>query len=92
MTADRLLRPFSSDPIPQTASCSSRMVSFKSLTTDAGLVQLNAHLLTRSYIEGYQASRDDLAAYSAIAQCPDAKKYPHAARWWNHVKALLGAW
>lgn len=67
------------------------MVAFKSLATDAGLAQLNEHLLTRSYIEGYQASRDDLAVFSAIAKAPDAKKYPNAARWWNHIKALLGA-
>lgn len=67
------------------------MASFKSLSSADGLKQLNEYLQTRSYIEGYQASRDDLTVWSAIATAPDAKQYPHAARWWSHIKALLGA-
>ena len=39
----------------------------------------------------YQASRDDLAVFAALASAPDAKSYPAAARWFSHVKALLGA-
>ena len=39
----------------------------------------------------YQASRDDLAVYAALAAKPDAAKYAHAARWYAHITALLGA-
>jgi hypothetical protein len=39
----------------------------------------------------HQASRDDLVVYSALSQAPDASSYPHAARWYSHIKALLGA-
>ena len=39
----------------------------------------------------YQASRDDLAVYGALASCPSAKEYANAARWFSHITALLGA-
>jgi len=39
----------------------------------------------------YQASRDDLAVYAALPAAPDAKAAPHAARWYSHITALLGA-
>jgi hypothetical protein len=39
----------------------------------------------------YQASRDDLAVYAALASKPDAGKYANAARWYSHISALLGA-
>eukprot|EP01023_Acetabularia_acetabulum_P047450 TRINITY_DN49994_c0_g1_i1.p1 TRINITY_DN49994_c0_g1~~TRINITY_DN49994_c0_g1_i1.p1 ORF type:complete len:278 (-),score=72.66 TRINITY_DN49994_c0_g1_i1:196-912(-) len=67
------------------------MVSFGNLSTTAGLKELNDYLLTRSYIDGFQASRDDLAVYSALSAAPDSNVYPHAARWFAHVTALLGA-
>ncbi|BDA43727.1 Elongation factor 1-delta 2 [Coccomyxa sp. Obi] len=66
------------------------MVSFPALTSADGLKALNDHLLTRSYVVGYQASRDDLAVYSALEKAPSAKEYPHAARWYSHIEALLG--
>merc|ERR1711907_607249 len=66
------------------------MVSFADLSSSKGLKELDEYLLTRSYITGYQASRDDLAVYGAMASSPSAKEYPHAARWYSHIKALLG--
>ena len=39
----------------------------------------------------YQASRDDLAVFAALSSAPCAKSYPAAARWFSHIKALLGA-
>lgn len=65
------------------------MACFKDLSTPEGLTELNDYLLTRSYISGYQASRDDLAVFSAMGSAPTS--YPHAARWYKHIKALLGA-
>ncbi|GMH40114.1 hypothetical protein BSKO_08018 [Bryopsis sp. KO-2023] len=67
------------------------MATFKDLSTPDGLAELNDYLLTRSYISGYQASRDDLAVFSAMGSAPSASSYPHAARWYKHIKALLGA-
>lgn len=39
----------------------------------------------------FQASRDDLVVYSALSKAPDASSAPHAARWFSHIQALLGA-
>eukprot|EP00475_Leptophrys_vorax_P003195 TRINITY_DN1185_c0_g1_i1.p1 TRINITY_DN1185_c0_g1~~TRINITY_DN1185_c0_g1_i1.p1 ORF type:complete len:270 (-),score=35.09 TRINITY_DN1185_c0_g1_i1:749-1450(-) len=64
-------------------------VSFGDLSTPAGLKQLDEYLLTRSYISGFQASRDDLTVYSALKTFP--KGYTNAARWFAHIKALLGS-
>ncbi|GJP46385.1 hypothetical protein CLOM_g5679 [Closterium sp. NIES-68] len=64
-------------------------VSFGDLSTPAGLKQLDEYLLTRSYISGFQASRDDLTVYSALKTFP--KGYTNAARWYTHIKALLGS-
>lgn len=38
----------------------------------------------------YQASRDDLAVYSALSSAPSSSS-PHALRWYKHITALLGA-
>lgn len=38
----------------------------------------------------YQASRDDLAVYSALSSAPSSS-YPNALRWYKHINALLGA-
>jgi len=67
------------------------MTSFKSLSTDEGLAELNEYLTTRSYITGYQASNDDLVVYSGLKSDPDAAKHVNVARWYKHIKALLGA-
>ena len=65
---------------------------FMPLNSDDGLAQLNDHLLPLIYIDGgWQASSDDMSVYRALTQKPDAIKYLHAARWWNHITALLGA-
>jgi elongation factor 1-beta len=66
------------------------MASFADLNTSEGLQNLEKHLVTRSYISGYQASRDDLAVYSALSSAPSSSS-PNAQRWYNHITALLGA-
>jgi elongation factor 1-beta len=63
-------------------------VSFENLSTPAGLKELDQHLATRSYISGYQASRDDLAVFVALESVP--KEYVNAARWFKHISALAG--
>lgn len=46
--------------------------------------------MTRSYISGYQASKDDLVVYSSMSSAPSASKYANAARWYSHIQALVG--
>ncbi|KAI0297860.1 hypothetical protein B0F90DRAFT_1736329 [Multifurca ochricompacta] len=51
------------------------------------LTQLEAHLATRSYVEGYTASQADVHVFKALSGAPDATKAPHAARWWKHIRS-----
>ncbi|KAL1553970.1 elongation factor 1-delta-like [Salvia divinorum] len=63
-------------------------VSFSDLSSAAGLKKLDEYLLSRSYISGYQASKDDLTVYAAIAK-PPSSDYVNVSRWFNHIDALL---
>jgi elongation factor 1-beta len=63
-------------------------VTFENLSTPEGLKKLDHHLATRSYISGYQASRDDLAVFVALDSVP--AEYVNAARWFKHISALAG--
>lgn len=63
-------------------------VAFYNLTSDAGLKKLDEYLLTRSYITGYQASKDDLTVFSALPK-PPSSEYINVTRWYTHIDALL---
>ena len=56
----------------------------------AGLKKLDEYLLSRSYISGYQASKDDIAVYEAISK-PVSSEYVNVSRWFNHIEALMRA-
>ncbi|KAJ0755217.1 putative translation elongation factor EF1B/ribosomal protein S6 [Helianthus annuus] len=56
--------------------------------SEAGLKKLDEYLLTRSYISGYQASKDDLTVHVAFTKAPSAQ-YVNVSRWFNHIEALL---
>ncbi|KAK2978191.1 hypothetical protein RJ640_030364 [Escallonia rubra] len=58
------------------------------VTSEAGLKKLDKYLLTRSYITGYQASKDDLTVYAALLK-PPSPEYLNVSRWYNHIDALL---
>ncbi|KQK15266.1 elongation factor 1-delta 1 [Brachypodium distachyon] len=62
--------------------------SFSNVNSEAGLKKLNDYLLSRSYISGYQASKDDMGVYSAFSVAPPSK-YTNVVRWYNHIDALL---
>uniref|UniRef100_A0A1J3CYN8 Elongation factor 1-delta 1 n=1 Tax=Noccaea caerulescens TaxID=107243 RepID=A0A1J3CYN8_NOCCA len=64
------------------------MAAFSNLNSDAGLKKLDEHLLTRSYITGYQASKDDITVFGALAKAPTSQ-YVNASRWYKHIDALL---
>ncbi|GBB94687.1 hypothetical protein RclHR1_00240035 [Rhizophagus clarus] len=59
-------------------------MGFTQLDKDPGLKALNTFLQDKSYIEGYEPSQADVAVFEAL-NCPDSTKYPHAARWYNHI-------
>ncbi|XP_074281136.1 elongation factor 1-delta 1-like [Silene latifolia] len=63
-------------------------VSLYNPSSEAGLKKLDEFLLTRSYITGYQASKDDLTVYAAISKTPSAE-YVNVLRWYKHIDALL---
>ncbi|KAG8793612.1 Translation elongation factor 1 beta [Ceratobasidium sp. 428] len=51
------------------------------------LKQLDEHLATRSYVEGYTPSQADVGVFKAVGSAPDKTTYPHAARWYSHIKS-----
>ena len=61
---------------------------FGNLETDSGLKTLNEFLESRSYIEGYAPSQADISVLSALKAAPSSSKYPHAARWFNHISSF----
>lgn len=63
-------------------------VTFSDLSSPAGLDSLDAYLLSRSYITGYQASKDDLTVFSAVPKASLAS-YVNVSRWYKHIDALL---
>ncbi|KAJ1309485.1 hypothetical protein OPQ81_006260 [Rhizoctonia solani] len=56
------------------------------------LKQLNEHLATRSYIEGYTPSQADVGVLKSVGSAPDKATYPHAARWYAHIKSYETEW
>ena len=63
-------------------------VTFYDLGSAAGLKKLDEYLLTRSYITGYQASKDDITVHAALPKASSAE-YVNVSRWYNHIEALL---
>ncbi|XP_068667954.1 elongation factor 1-delta-like [Aristolochia californica] len=63
-------------------------VTLSDLNSESGIKKLDEYLLSRSYITGYQASKDDLLVYSTLSQGPSAE-YINVSRWYNHIDALL---
>eukprot|EP01039_Chlorochromonas_danica_P008531 gene8531-9404_t len=60
------------------------MSAFKSLA------ELEAHLLTRSYISGYALSEADKKEFLALAAFPAAAAFPNTYRWAKHVQKVTG--
>ncbi|KAK6153952.1 hypothetical protein DH2020_013591 [Rehmannia glutinosa] len=63
-------------------------VTFHDLSSAVGLKKLDDYLLSRSYITGYQASKDDLTVHAALSK-PPSSDYVNVSRWYNHIEALL---
>ncbi|KAL7600974.1 hypothetical protein Lser_V15G22216 [Lactuca serriola] len=56
--------------------------------SEAGLKKLDEYLLSRSYITGYQASKDNLTVHAAFTK-PPSPQYVNVSRWFTHIDALL---
>ncbi|KAK7832519.1 elongation factor 1-delta [Quercus suber] len=63
-------------------------VTFYDVKSPSGLKRLDDYLLTRSYITGYQASKDDITVHAALSEAPSAE-FVNVSRWYNHIDALL---
>ncbi|CAH9091601.1 unnamed protein product [Cuscuta europaea] len=63
-------------------------VTFHNLSSDSGLQKLDEYLLTRSYVTGYQASKDDIVVFSSLSK-PPSPQLVNVSRWYNHIDALL---
>nr|KYP69569.1 Elongation factor 1-delta [Cajanus cajan] len=63
-------------------------VTFYDPSSASGLKKLDEYLLPRSYITGYQASKDDLTVYAALPNAP-SDEYVNVSRWYKHIDALL---
>ncbi|TFK71193.1 hypothetical protein BDN72DRAFT_474479 [Pluteus cervinus] len=51
------------------------------------LVTLEAHLATRSYVEGYTPSQADVHVFTTLGSAPDASAHPNVSRWYSHIKS-----
>ncbi|KAM1049587.1 hypothetical protein ACFX2C_028677 [Malus domestica] len=63
-------------------------VTFFDVYSASGLKKLDDYLLARSYITGYQASKDDITVYAALSKAPSSE-FVNVSRWYNHIAALL---
>ncbi|KAK9203311.1 hypothetical protein WN943_013565 [Citrus x changshan-huyou] len=70
------------------AAVTAMAVAFDNVNSATGLKKLDEYLLTRSYITGYQASKDDITVYSALSKAPSSE-YVNVSRWYKHIDALL---
>jgi len=62
-------------------------MGFTDFVSETGLAALNNWLKTRSYISGFQPSQADVVSFKALKEAPAVEKYPHAYRWYNHIKS-----
>ncbi|WWD17879.1 hypothetical protein CI109_102323 [Kwoniella shandongensis] len=50
----------------------------------ADIKQLEQHLATRSYVDGFEPTSADVEIFKTLSAAPEAT-YPHAARWYKHI-------
>lgn len=57
------------------------------VTETVSLSQLNLVLEANTFVSGSEVSSEDFRLFKAISKI-DSHKYPHVARWYNHLKSL----
>jgi len=55
------------------------------MSVDLG--KLEAHLATRSYVEGYTPSQADVHIFTTLGSAPGPAANPNTARWYKHIKS-----
>lgn len=63
-------------------------MGFTDFVSDAGLTLLDNWVKTRSYIVGYGPSQADVKCFQSFNSPPAVEKYPHAYRWYKHIKSF----
>lgn len=53
------------------------------------LAKLNNYLLTRSYIDGWTVSGEDVAVFRKVSK--PCSSHENALRWWNHINSFEAA-
>lgn len=67
------------------------VTQFGDLSTSAGLEKLDEYLLTRSYIEGFKASKADVNVLNQLIANVSKNDYPNAYRWFKHITSFSDA-
>jgi len=62
------------------------MAQFKDLKTSSGLSELDRHLATSSYIDGWVVSDADSVTFAALSGPPTG--HAHALRWYNNIASF----
>ncbi|TKY84933.1 hypothetical protein EX895_006013 [Sporisorium graminicola] len=60
-------------------------MSLPDFSQAANLTKLDGYLADKSYVDGHSPSQADVAVYEAIGKAPEAGKYEHVARWYEHI-------
>jgi len=63
-------------------------MGFLDFAVEGGLTLLDKWTTTHSYIVGHSPSQADIKCFQALKTAPDVAKYPHAYRWYKHVKSF----
>ncbi|KAJ2490780.1 Elongation factor 1-beta [Coemansia sp. RSA 2050] len=50
-------------------------------------IVLNGFFEDNSFVSGFEASSADAEVFQALAGAPDAKAFPHLARWYTHISS-----
>ena len=60
---------------------------FHNLSSPKTLEELNSHLQTHSYVDGYFSSSLDLRVHVSVPK-QVLNSYPHVCRWYHHISAI----
>ncbi|KAF2899830.1 hypothetical protein ILUMI_06354 [Ignelater luminosus] len=66
-------------------------MAFGDLKTDKGVAELNRFLEDKSYVSGYEPTKADVETFQALGNKAPNASYPHALRWYNHIKSFSDA-
>ncbi|XP_057369293.1 probable serine--tRNA ligase, cytoplasmic isoform X1 [Daphnia carinata] len=76
-------------PVPKSESLEARG-AYQNLSSPQTLENLNSHLQSHSYIDGYTPCHLDVAIHASMPK-PVLSSYPHINRWYHHISAIKGS-